>query len=61
MSARLLAVIKKANRVGVTGLRPSPLPHHPACGFASLSLALRAAYRLAVSLRSAAPGGSDET
>jgi hypothetical protein len=51
----------QANRVGVTGLRPSPLPHHPACGFASLSLALRAAYRLAVSLRSAAPGGSDET
>ena len=23
-----------ANRVGVTGLRPSPLPHHPACGSA---------------------------
>jgi hypothetical protein len=30
------------------------LPHHPACGCASLSLALRAACRLVVSLRSAA-------
>jgi len=24
----------KANRVEVTGLRLSPLPHHPACGSA---------------------------
>ena len=39
------------NRVEVTGLGPSHLPHHPACGCASLSLALRVAYRLTVSLR----------
>ncbi len=35
------------HRVEVTGLHPSPLPHHPACGCTSLSLALRAASRLA--------------
>jgi uncharacterized protein YjbJ (UPF0337 family) len=27
--------IKQANRVEVTGLRPSPLPHHRTCGSAS--------------------------
>ena len=26
-------LIDKADRLGVTGLRPSPLPHHRTCGF----------------------------
>jgi antitoxin YefM len=29
-------MLEADNQFGVTGLRPSPLPHHPACGFDSL-------------------------
>jgi hypothetical protein len=50
------------NRVEVIGLRLTPLPHRPACGFDGASLALRAVPQaeLSVSLRSAAPGGSSQ-
>ena len=43
------------------GIAPVTPPTPPGMRVCLAALTLRAAYRLAVSLRSAAPGGSDET